>query len=161
MSSEIALALPDPSNLSAFKELVDVQYQPAQPTTLNSTRPGRLGGRYTDEDDNPEVYLNGVNRTPEGQFKEKKELVRQHLQSLADDTTLFIRPANGTKKAQETDDEEWTVNLLSLQRFVRISELERIVEKKYGVDALRLLRIVVEKHHVDQDQVTSIHPFHI
>ena len=158
MSSEIALALPDPSTSAAFKELVDKQYQAPQNNIngiFGSSRPGRLGGRYTDEDDLPEVHLNGFSRTPESQFNRKKEIVRQHLESLADDTPFFIRPANGTKKVKVDDDEEWTVNLLSLQKFIRMSELERIVERKYGTDALRLLRIVVEKHHVDQDQSTT------
>jgi len=159
LSSEVALALPDPATLSPFKDLVDVQYQPLPPSSTNgnfsSMRPGRRGGRYTHEDDAPEVQLNGVYRTAEASFNEKKDLVTRHLQSLADDTTAFIRPANGSKKNQAVDDEEWTVNLLTLQQFIRMSELERIVERKYGADALRLLRVVVDKHHVDQDQVPS------
>ena len=73
-----------------------------------------------------------------------------HLQSLADDSTLFIRPANGRA---EKGEEEWTVNLLSLRHYLRQSELERIVERKYGADALRLVRIIVEKSNIDQDQV--------
>jgi hypothetical protein len=54
-------------------------------------------------------------------------------------------------------DEEWRINFRVLHDFVRISELEAIVEHKYGPDALRIFRVVVEKHHIDPEQVT--HPF--
>jgi hypothetical protein len=78
-------------------------------------------------------------------------LVADHLQSLAEDSTLFIRPANG--KPEIKGDEAWTINILSLRHFLRQSELEKLVERKYGQDALRLVRIIAEKTHLDQDQV--------
>jgi hypothetical protein len=79
-------------------------------------------------------------------------VVRQHLNSLSEGSTLFIRPANGLKD----EDEEWKVNLLALQHFVRQLEMQRIIERKYGSDALRIVRIITEKNHIDPEQVLPI-----
>jgi hypothetical protein len=98
----------------------------------------------------PEVQINGLHRQ-EDILQKKIEIVAEHLQSLAEDSTLFIRPGNGSQT--KSDDEKWTINLFSLQKFLRQSELENIIERKYGSDALRLVRIIAEKSHVDQDQV--------
>jgi len=119
-------------------------------------RQNRMLNFTSEESDLPEVQLNGADRTAEGNFNRKKEIVRTHLEALAEDEPLLIRPSNGTKKVNDTDDEEWIINLLSLQQFIRIKEIERIVRGKYASESLRLLRIVNQKHHVDQDQVASL-----
>jgi hypothetical protein len=158
MTSEVAKVLPETSKLTGFQDLVDDAYQPRPAMVMNGIVHSRNLSRMSDlsnDNDLPEVNRNWFHRSSDDLFNWKKTLVSQHLQSLADDNLLFVRPANGTKQiqAKANDDEEWIVNLLSLQEFIRISELERIVERKYGSDALRILRIVVEKHHIDQDQV--------
>jgi hypothetical protein len=119
-------------------------------------RLGRKAQNYVYDDDGsddeaPEVKINGIHRNSETLLLQKIEIVSQHLQSLADDSPIFIRSANGSQKAK--DDEEWIVNLLSLQQFVRHLELERIIDRKYGEDALRLVNVIAEKHHIDQPQV--------
>lgn len=125
---------------------------------LNPRKLGRKAQNYLFDDDDddkeaPEVKINGIHRNSENLLLQKVEIVSEHLQSLADDSPIFIRSANGSQKAK--DDEEWIINLLSLQQFVRRSELESIVEKKYGADALRLLSVIAEKHHIDQPQVLT------
>ena len=157
-SSEVAVLLPDISKSKEFLELVDEQYRPAP--VMNGTsnplkRQNRMLNFSSDDLDLPELRLNGVDRTEEGNFSRRKEIVRRHLEALAADESALIRPSNGTKKSNDTDDEQWTVNLLSLQQFIRIKEIERIVGSKYGSESLRLLRIINQKHHVDQDQVIS------
>jgi hypothetical protein len=156
-TSEVATALPDPWATPTFLELVDPPNEPSRSTITNGTsRSRRQGGRRgysSDEDDLPEVKINGTYRN-EDAMQRKLELVADHLQSLAEDSTLFIRPSNG--KPEMKGDEEWTVNLLSLRHFLRQTELERIVERKYGADALRLVRIIAEKSHIDQDQVSPL-----
>jgi hypothetical protein len=158
-TSEVAIELPDPSITSVFLDLVEIDDESPRPALTNgsskSRRLGRRGGYSSDEDDFlPEVKINGIHRGSEDLLLRKMEIVTQHLQSLADESTIFIRPANGSDSGNK-EDENWTLNLLDLQQFVRQSELERVVERKYGSDALRLVRIIVEKHHVDQDQVIS------
>jgi hypothetical protein len=100
----------------------------------------------------PEVKINGIHRSPEDLLQKKMTIVAEHLHSLAEDSTLFIRPGNGSQTP--SDEEKWTVNLFSIQQFLRQSELENLIERKYGGDALRLVRIIAEKSNVDQDQVT-------
>jgi DNA-directed RNA polymerase III subunit RPC3 len=125
-------------------------------TSSPMKRQNRMLNFASDESDLPEVQLNGADRTEEGNFRRRKEIVKRHLEALAGDEPSLIRPSNGTKKLDDTDDEEWSVNLISLQQFIRIKEIERIVRGKYGSESLRLLRIVNQKHHVDQDQVASL-----
>lgn len=99
-----------------------------------------------------EVKINGIFRNDEDALQYKIQVVSEHLQSLAEDSELFIRPSSGSS-LKPKDDEEWIVNLRTLTQFLRQNELESIVERKYGGDALRLVRIIAEKRHVDQDQV--------
>lgn len=82
-----------------------------------------------------------------------------------DDTTTLLKRAE-QKEGREVkmedggefeDDEEWRINFRTLVEFVRIAELESIVEHKYGENALRIFRIVVEKHHIDPEQVRKPH----
>jgi hypothetical protein len=152
-TAEVAIALPDPTKAGSFTDLVDPPTETSRSTLTNgSSRPRKLGrrGYSSDEDGMPEVTINGIHR-PEDLLQKKIEIVAEHLQSLAEDSTLFIRPGNGSQT--KSDDEKWTINLFSLQKFLRQSELENIIERKYGSDALRLVRIIAEKSHVDQDQV--------
>lgn len=125
--------------------------------TNGTSRPKQLGrrGYSSDEDDMPEVKINGIHRNPEDLLEKKMEIVTEHLQSLAEDSTLFIRPANGSQTG--SDEEKWTINLFSIQQFLRQSELENLIERKYGGDALRLVRIIAEKSNVDQDQVLPVY----
>jgi hypothetical protein len=161
-TSEIAILLPDPSKSTPFTDLVDPPSQPPSRQLLSNgtsklKRPGgRRGGYSSDEDDEMgEVKINGIYRNNEDVLQYKIQVVSEHLQSLAEDSELFIRPSSGSS-AKPRDDEEWIVNLLTLTQFLRQTELESIVERKYGSDALRLVRIIAEKHHVDQDQVNLV-----
>jgi hypothetical protein len=123
--------------------------------------------RVSDDEDTdmPELNINGIDRTHDDYLRRKRKIVREHLQALADDTAVLvqkhIKPEDQDVKQDDDigfeQDEEWRINFRVLHDFVRISELEAIVEHKYGPDALRIFRVVVEKHHIDPEQVT--HPF--
>ena len=164
-TSDVALALPDTSNLKAFQDLVDQGYQSRpKPPTNGLYMSSRQLSRITDDEDTdmPELAMNGIDRGPEDYLRRKCKVVREHLQALADDTAVLVRKYVKDEKEvnREADikfeqDEEWRVNFRALQEFVRISELEAIVEHKYGTDALRIFRIVVEKHHIDPEQVPT------
>jgi hypothetical protein len=160
-TSEIAQALPNPSK-SSFTDLVPLANGSPRPTLTNGTFKSRIKRpRYSsdEEDDSfPEVKINGIHRPGGHDFAHKVELVREHLQSLAEDSPVFIRQSNGHSEDGRLDDEEWTVNLLGLRQFIRRRELERIVKGKYGSDALRVLRIIAEKEHIDPDQVLPTPP---
>ena len=149
-TSEVVQHLPDPSDRPIYRDLVDPQPK-EEPTftngTFKSSKLGRRGGYSSDEDDY-EVQINGISQT---NLHHKMHTVAQHLQSLADDSHVFIRPANGSTTSK--DDEQWIVNLLSLRQFVRQTEMERLIENKYGEDALRLVTVIAEKNHIDSDQV--------
>jgi len=155
-TTEIAILLPDPTKSNTFTDLVEPPSQPSRQLLSNGTgklkRLGRRGGYSSDEDDMGEVKINGIFRNDEDILQYKIQVVSEHLQSLAEDSELFIRPSSGSS-AKPKDDEEWIVNLRTLTQFLRQNELESIVERKYGGDALRLVRVIAEKHHVDQDQV--------
>ena len=157
----MAKLLPDPSTLSAFTDLVE----PSPQTTGSSGSPSkrRKLGRWSDSDDElvtPEVKMNGVYRTFEQKLQYKMTVVAHHLERLADESDVFIRSSSGSDSESKgnKDDPNWTVNLLHLRRFIRNSEFEKIIEKKYGDDALSLVRLVAEKHQVDQHQVFPSHP---
>jgi hypothetical protein len=160
-TSEIAQALPNPSK-SSFTDLVPLTNGSPRPTLTNGTIKSRIKRpRYSsdeEEDSLPEVKINGIHRPGGHDFARKVELVREHLQSLAEDSPLFIRQSNGHSEDGRLDDEEWTVNLLGLRQFIQRRELERIVKGKYGSDALRVLRIIAEKAHIDPDQVPPTSP---
>jgi hypothetical protein len=149
-TSEVAKILPDISTTPAFVDLVDPHNERSRSIPNGTSRRGRRD-YSSDEDDLPEVKINGTHRYQDS-IQRKQEIVADHLQSLAEDSTLFIRPANG--KSEHKGEEEWTVNLLSLRQFLRQTELERVIDRKYGQDALRLVRIIAEKTNIDQDQVT-------
>jgi len=169
-TSEIATALPDPSKIKSFQDLVDVTYQsrPIQHaltngTFLSSRQLSRVSGVDDEDLDLPEVTVNGIDRTIEDYLRRKRKVVREHLQALADDTAVLVRRGDDKEDMEvkmedgsefETD-EEWRINFRVLHEFLRISELESIVEHKYGENALRIFRIVIEKHHIDQDQVEN------
>lgn len=114
-------------------------------------------GYSSDEDELSEVKMNGIHRN-EDELEKKMSIVAEHLKALADDSTLFIRSANGGLDEKPKTDEVWTINFLSLQQFIRRNELEKIIERKYGMDALRLIKLIEEKTHIDQDQVTPFQP---
>lgn len=150
-TSEVVQYLPDPSDRPIYRDLVDPQ--PREESTFTngtfkSSKLSRRGGYSSDEDDY-KVQINGISRT---NLHHKMRTVAEHLQSLADDSHVFIRPANGSTTSD--DDEQWIVNLLSLRQFVRQTEMERIIENKYGEDALRLVAVIAEKNHIDSDQVS-------
>jgi hypothetical protein len=155
-TTEIALLLPDPTKQTTFTDLVEPPSQPSRHLLSNGTgklkRPGRRGGYSSDEEEMGEVKINGIFRNEEDILQYKVRVVSEHLQSLAEDSELFIRPSSESS-AKPKDEEEWIVNLRTLTQFLRQNELESIVERKYGGDALRLVRIIAEKRHVDQDQV--------
>lgn len=155
-TTEIALLLPDPTKQTTFTDLVEPPSQPSRHLLSNGTgklkRPGRRAGYSSDEDEMGEVKINGIFRNEEDILQYKVRVVSEHLQSLAEDSELFIRPSSESS-AKPKDEEEWIVNLRTLTQFLRQNELESIVERKYGGDALRLVRIIAEKRHVDQDQV--------
>jgi len=134
-----------------------VNNEPPRQTLTNGTFKSKFKRpRYSsdeDDDDTPQVKINGVQRARPNDFARKVEIVREHLQSLAEDSPVFIRPGNGGSEGGKGDDETWTVNLLTLRQFIQRRELERIVRGKYGEDALRILRIISEKAHIDPDQV--------
>ena len=157
-TSEVARALPNPSKPS-FTDLVAVNNEPPRQILTNGTFKSKIKRpRYSsDEEDDapPEVKINGTQRPRLNDFARKVELVREHLQSLSDDSPVFIRPGNGGSDGGKLDDEKWTVNLLTLRQFIQRRELERIVRGKYGEDALRILRIISEKAHIDPDQVPT------
>jgi hypothetical protein len=158
-TSEIASSLPDILKPS-FQDLATpatAAASPAKPLTNGTFKSKIKRQRYDsddDEDSAPEVRINGIHRLGLQDFSRKMDVVRQHLQSLADDCPVFIRPANGhSSEDLNKDDEEWTVNLFGLRQFIQRRELERIIDRKYGEEALRIVRIVAEKAHVDPDQV--------
>jgi hypothetical protein len=167
-TSEIALALPDPSKIKAFQDLVDQGYQSRPKHLTNGLyMSSRQLSRVSDDEDTdmPELNINGIDRTHDDYLRRKRKIVREHLQALEDDMAVLVQKhikAEDQDVKQEDDigfeqDEEWRINFRVLHDFVRISELEAIVEHKYGPDALRIFRVVVEKHHIDPEQVT--HPF--
>jgi len=155
MTSEIALALPDISNSPIFVDLVESTTD-SQPLMTNGTsklkKLGRKIGYSSDDDELPEVMINGIHRHTD-EIEKKMTLVAEHLHALEDDSALFIRSGNGGLDEKPKDDEQWIINLLSLQQFIRRNELEKIIERKYGADALRLIKLIEEKTHIDQDQV--------
>ena len=160
-TSEIATALSDPFR-SSFTDLAAVNNDPPRHALTNgiSFKSKIKRPRFdSDEEEGflPQVKINGIHRPDADDFARKLELVREHLQSLAEDSPVFIRYANGHSEDEKVDDEEWTVNLLALRQFIQRRELERIVERKYGSDALRILRIIAEKAHIDSDQVSHTH----
>ena len=157
-TADIAVKMPDPSLTSSFLDLVDPSDQTSRPSLTNgsTSRRGRRIEYDSDNENFPEVKINGIHRgTSEEQFQKRIEIVAEHLQSLAAESTVFIHPSNASDSDTKEFNTQWTVNLLDLQQYVRQSEMERIIERKYGSDALRLVRLVAEKHHVDQDQVLS------
>jgi len=172
-TSEIATALPDPSKIKSFQDLVDETYQSrpkqhalANGTFLSSRQLSRVSDAEDEDIDLPEVTINGIDRTIEDYLRRKRKVVREHLQALADDTAMLVRRGDD-KEGREVKmedgsefeiDEEWGINFRALHGFLRISELESIVEHKYGDRALRVFRIVIEKHHIDQDQVQNFPP---
>lgn len=158
MTSDVAIGLPDFSKSPAFLDLVEPtapaeSHIPLTNGTSKLKKFGRRIGYSSDDDELPEVKINGIHRN-EDEIERKMALVAEHLTALADDSTLFIRSANGTSEPKIKDDEQWTINLLSLQQFIRRNELEKIIERKYGADAIRLIKLIEEKTHIDQDQVT-------
>ena len=160
-TSEIAQRLPDPSNRPIYRDLVDPQPRDESAVingTFKSSKLGRRGGYSSDEDDYNEVKINGIHRNAEANLQQKMRIVAQHLESLADDSQIFVRPANGSSPKSK-DDEQWIVNLLSLQQFVRKTEMERIIKDKYGEDALRLVTVIAEKNHIDSEQVPAEYRF--
>lgn len=120
--------------------------------------------RVSDDEDTdmPELNVNGIDRNHDDYLRRKRKIVREHLQALADDTAVLVRKhikADDRDVKQEDgvgfeQDEDWRINFRALREFVWISELEAIVEHKYGPDALRIVRVVVEKHHIDPEQVS-------
>lgn len=155
-TSEIAQALPNSSKPS-FTDLAPLNNDSSRPTLTNGTFKSKIKRPTysSDEEDDsfPQVKINGIHRPGGHDFARKVELVREHLQSLAEDSPVFIRQSNGHSEDGRQDDEEWTVNLLGLRQFIQRRELERIIKGKYGPDALRVLRIIAEKAHIDPDQV--------
>jgi RNA polymerase III subunit RPC82 len=148
---EIASALPDLSFHPTFTELLDPPAgTPPALTNGNKLKRGRrIAGFSSDEDDLPQVQINGVYRD-EDDLARKMTLVSEHLRELASDSDIFLRPSS----SDMTEVEEWTINFLTLQQFIKRTELERIIERKYGADALRLIKLVEGKTHIDQEQVS-------
>lgn len=149
------MALPDISMSQIFVDLVEPTNTSQSVQTNGTSKLKKLGRRMgysSDDDEIPEVKMNGIHRN-EDELEKKMSIVTDHLRALADDSTLFIRSANGGLDEKPKADELWTINFLSLQQFIRRNELEKIIERKYGMDALRLIKLIEEKTHIDQDQV--------
>jgi hypothetical protein len=151
---EIALILPDLTLNSVFSELVD---PPASGLANGNPKLKRIARRIgyssDNEDELPQEQINGIYQNDDD-LQKKITLVREHLQELSSDSNIFLRVSNNEKIPE---DELWTINFLTLQQFVKRTELERIVERKYGGDALRLIKLIEEKTHIDQEQVPSLY----
>jgi hypothetical protein len=153
-TSEIAMALPDISMSQTFVDLMDSTTTSQAAVTNGTSKLKKLSrrGGYSSDEDLPEIKMNGIHRNEDG-LKKRMAIVTEHLTSLADDSTLFIRSASASLDDKPKDDETWTINFLSLHQFIRRNEVEKIIERKYGLDALRLIKLIEEKTHIDQDQV--------
>lgn len=96
-----------------------------------------------DEDDlNPKAKLK----------KRRMVLLKQHLELLAQSSIKFVR-LESTKGAGE-----WSVNFRELMNYMKQLELEKIVEERFGIKAIRLLRICDEKGKLEEKQVYPLPP---
>ncbi|MCJ1433898.1 RNA polymerase III subunit C82 [Xylographa pallens] len=78
-------------------------------------------------------------------------LTRQNLFLLAEhpyNFLTFIRRTNSTP-------ESWTVDFPALARQMRLIELENIITTRYGVEALRIIRILQEKGKLDEKAIAT------
>ena len=78
-------------------------------------------------------------------------LTRQNLFLLAEHPykfLTFIRRTNSTP-------ESWTVNFPALAQQLRLIELENIITTRYGVEALRIVRILQEKGKLDEKAIAT------
>jgi len=78
-------------------------------------------------------------------------LTRQNLFLLAEHPykfVTFIRRSHSTP-------ESWTVNFPALARQLRLIELENIITTRYGIEALRIIRILQEKGKLDEKAIAT------
>jgi DNA-directed RNA polymerase III subunit RPC3 len=101
----------------------------------------------SDDEDDDDV-------NPKAKLKRRRmAILKQHLELLAQSSIKFVR-LESTKGAGE-----WSVNYKELMAYTRQLELEKIVEERFGIKAIRLLRICDEKGKLEEKQVlVSVHP---
>jgi len=84
--------------------------------------------------------------------KIRMELLKQHMQLLAEDSWKFVRLESNRGLG------EWSVNYKELGKLMRHIELEKVVEETFGEMGLRLLRIIKDKGKLEEKQVRLV-PF--
>lgn len=84
--------------------------------------------------------------------KIRMELLKQHMQLLAEDSWKFVRLESNRGLG------EWSVNYKELGKLMRHIELEKVVEETFGEMGLRLLRIIKDKGKLEEKQVRFV-PF--
>ncbi|KAG0130216.1 RNA polymerase III subunit RPC82-domain-containing protein [Tuber indicum] len=82
--------------------------------------------------------------------KIRMELLKQHMQLLAEDSWKFVRLESNRGLG------EWSVNYKELGKLMRHIELEKVVEETFGEMGLRLLRIIKDKGKLEEKQIASI-----
>ncbi|RPA99946.1 hypothetical protein L873DRAFT_1843189 [Choiromyces venosus 120613-1] len=97
-------------------------------------------------DDDDEEGIDAENRKK----KHRMELLKQHMQLLAEDSWKFVRLESNRGLG------EWSVNYKELGKLMRHIELEKVVEETFGEMGLRLLRIIKDKGKLEEKQVASI-----
>ncbi|MCJ1385800.1 RNA polymerase III subunit C82 [Xylographa soralifera] len=78
-------------------------------------------------------------------------LTRQNLFLLAEHPYKFLTFVRRTHSTAES----WTVNFPALARQLRLIELENIITTRYGVEALRIIRILQEKGKLDEKAIAT------
>ena len=85
---------------------------------------------------------------PEAKKRKKRmEMIKQHLQLLAEDSFHFLRSEGNRGMG------EWSVNYKELGKTMRSLEFEKIVEERFESVGTRLLRIIKDKGKLDEKQV--------
>ncbi len=81
---------------------------------------------------------------------ERLKLLNRHLDTLAQDSSGFLRKVGSKSMGQ------WSVDSEALSRSLRATAMEGIVQQKLGSLAVRLLRIVRDKGKIDEKQLATL-----
>ncbi|MCJ1399556.1 RNA polymerase III subunit C82 [Xylographa trunciseda] len=79
-------------------------------------------------------------------------LTRQNLFLLAEHPYNFVTFIPRSHSTTES----WSVNFPALARQLRLIELENIITKRYGIEALRIIRILQEKGKLDEKAIATL-----
>lgn len=76
--------------------------------------------------------------------------MRQHLLVLAESKEGFVRHCGGENRG------EWTVDFEHLMAYLRLLELDILIEQSFGRKGLRLIRVLREKGKLDDKMLPNI-----